>query len=184
MEKIKDNREFTKEELDAICNGDKAVFKRLYDNYSGALYAMAIKIVISEDVAKDVLQDSFVKIWKNFHSFDSTKGRLFTWMANIVRNTSIDALRKKDAKYEIHVQDKFVTIADRQNNTSQNTDTLDVHDKIDTLSDEHQVVIRTVYLMGHTHEEAAKKLNLPLGTVKTRVRMAMIELKRIFGSET
>lgn len=183
MKKASTNKELTSTEINQIRLGDKLAFRKLYQNYSAALYTIALKIVISEDAASDVLQDGFVKIWKNFDSFDSEKGRLFTWMANIIRNTAIDALRKKNVKYEIQVHDKFVAIADSINNITIETDTLDVREKVNTLLPTHRDVIELVYLTGYTHEEAAKKLGIPLGTVKTRVRSAMQELKRIFGNE-
>ncbi|GAA0874270.1 sigma-70 family RNA polymerase sigma factor [Wandonia haliotis] len=173
----------TADDITLIRSGDKTSFKKLYDLYSGALYGIALRVVISEDIARDVLQDGFVKIWKNFTSYDEKKGTLFTWMSNIIKNTAIDQLRKKAAKYEIHVQDKFVGMADKVNQTKQETDTIDLKDKLRSLSEDHRNVINTVYLMGHTHEDAAKELGLPLGTVKTRVRSAMKELKRIYGTE-
>jgi len=183
MEKTRTNKELTPEEINQIRLGDKLAFRKLYQNYAAALNTIALKIVISEDIASDVLQDGFVKIWKNFESFDSEKGRLFTWMANIIRNTAIDVLRKKNVKYEIQAHDKFVAIADRVNNTTFETDTLDVREKVNSLLPTHRDVIEMVYLSGYTHEETAKKLGIPLGTVKTRVRLAMQELKRIFGNE-
>ncbi len=68
----------------------------LYDNYSGALYGVIVRIVEKEDAAEDVLQEVFIKIWKNISSYEPTKGRLYTWLVNIARNSAIDSLRVKD----------------------------------------------------------------------------------------
>ena len=83
---------------------DKVAFDLLYDRYSSALYGIIMKVVNSEELSQEILQDVFVKIWNNFESYDSTKGRLFTWLLNIARNTSIDRLRSKDFKAQLKNQ--------------------------------------------------------------------------------
>ena len=78
----------TEEELVVLLqSGSETAFNILYDRYSPALYGIVVKIVKEEEVAQDVLQDGFVKIWKNFSNYDKSKGTLFTWLLNIVRNT-------------------------------------------------------------------------------------------------
>jgi len=71
-------------------------FNYLYDHYAGALYSVIISIVPDRELGNDLLQEVFVKIWRQIESYDSTKGRLFTWMLNIARNASIDAVRSKN----------------------------------------------------------------------------------------
>ena len=75
-------------------NGDKAAFEQLYDRYADALYGMVIRMVKDEDLAKDVIQESFIKIWKNASKYDSHKASIFTWMYQVTRNTAIDKLRQ------------------------------------------------------------------------------------------
>ncbi|WP_374755857.1 RNA polymerase sigma factor [Larkinella soli] len=136
-----------------------------------------------EEAARDVLQDSFVKIWKNIPSYDSQKGRLFTWLLNIARNTAIDALRTRHAGQSIQTGAEIVDIIDQQQQAYQpNPEVMDLPEKVSRLNPDRQTVIDLVYFRGYTHEEAAEKLNLPLGTVKTRVRSALQELKKLFGS--
>ena len=79
--------------LELLRRQDRKAFNYLYDNYSDALYGVILKVVRTEETAQDLLQEIFVKIWKNIAQYDSSKGRLFTWMLNIARNTSIDYLR-------------------------------------------------------------------------------------------
>ena len=74
---------------------DKKAFENLYDKYSGALFNIILRIVNNQVIAEDVLQESFVKIWKNIDKYDEDKSTIFTWMLNISRNTAIDATRKK-----------------------------------------------------------------------------------------
>ena len=89
---------------------DKAI-SLLYDNYGDTLYGVALKVVRDEDLAQDVLQESFIKIWKKADSYDSSKAKLFTWLFRITRNTAIDKLRsvsnKSDKEVQIDVSDVY-----------------------------------------------------------------------------
>jgi RNA polymerase sigma factor (sigma-70 family) len=173
---------YSEEELVALLyQKDMKAFEYLYDNYSDALYGITLKIVRGdEDLAHDVLQEAFVKIWKNFEKYDRQKSSLFTWMLNITRNHAIDTLRSKRYKYEIQSLDNNVRIAEPLAGQT-NTDTLGVKQAVETLLEpEQQQVIDAIYFNGLTQEEAAKELNIPLGTVKTRVRIALRELRKIF----
>lgn len=90
---------YSEEELiQLLKTGDESAFSYLYDHYSGALFGVIFKIIGDQPLAEDILQEAFVKIWNNFSSYDSSKGRLFTWMLNITRNLTIDTLRSKSYK--------------------------------------------------------------------------------------
>jgi len=173
---------FTEDELVArLREQDETGFRYLYDHYSPALFGIICRIVQDEEQAQDVLQEVFVKIWRNIRHYDSQKGRLFTWMLNIARNTSIDTLRTARDTQSIQSDSSIVYTIDQQQATLQpKADYLDVPDKVNQLKPERQEVIDLVYFKGYTHEEAAERLNLPLGTVKTRVRAALQDLKKLF----
>ena len=160
---------------------DKAAFSLLYDNYSQALLGLINTIVKDEDAAHDILQDVFVKIWRGIGSYNKEKGTLFTWMLNIARNTSIDTLRSKTNKQIIVKIDGNGHIVDLNNKTSFNTDTIGVKNVVSQLKAEHKELIDLVYFCGFTQEETASKLNMPLGTVKTRIRTALIELRKMYA---
>lgn len=166
-----------------VKNGDQAAFGRLYDRYVAAIYGIVLKIVRSEDVAEDVLQDTFVKIWKNIHSYNSAKGTVFTWMLNIARNTAIDRLRKMQNlnKAKIQKQGEHVNNPDRQRSTI-NTNTIGLIDEVEKLSPEHRLMVEYIYFSGYTQQEVADELDMPLGTVKTRIRSAVGELRKVFAS--
>ncbi|GAB3764016.1 RNA polymerase sigma factor [Spirosoma pomorum] len=169
--------------IERLNQHDQQAFQWLYDQYSPALYGVVLRIVRDEDQAQDLLQDIFVKIWKNLESYDATKGRLFTWMLNVSRNTAIDALRsrKTQPNNEIRTDEDNVHIVDRQHNTEQpNSDYIGIQDVVKQLRPDRKELIDLVYFGGYTHEEAAEELNLPLGTVKTRIRAALHELKQLF----
>ncbi len=151
--------------------------------YSSALYGVITRIITHTELAEDVLQETFVKIWQSAENYDSTKGRLFTWMMNIARNLSIDKLRSKDFKNSLKNQDieNNVSFVDEQNKVTFNPDVLGVKQLVENLKPDLQSVLNLVYYKGYTHVEAAEKLDLPLGTVKTRIRLAIIELRRSFN---
>jgi RNA polymerase sigma factor (sigma-70 family) len=178
---MNNNEALSPEQIQAIKDGDKAAFKLLYQTYGGALLQIAKRVVVSEEAARDVLQDAIVKIWQHFPEYDPTKGRLFTWLARIVQNTALDALKKKNLKYEIQASQNIVDSFENEGvSEAHNPDTLDVQKHVNQLPQAHQTLLNLVYFGGYTHQEAAETLGIPLGTVKTRIRSAMLELKRIF----
>ena len=163
-----------------LVNRDKDAFRILYDNYSSTLYGIVLKIVGTTEVAEDVLQEAFVKIWKNISSYDKNKGRLFTWLLNIARNTAIDKLRAKNEKYQIQSIDDSVYQVDTQGSSTMKVDHIGVKQNVQQLKPEHRIIIDMAYYGGYTQEEISEELKIPLGTVKTRMRNAIIELRKIF----
>ncbi len=155
----------------------------LYDMYSASLYGVIVRIVIDTAVAEDVLQESFVKIWQSFSSYSADKGRLFTWMVNIARNLSIDKIRSKDFKNQTKNQEleNNVTFIDEQKNTVYKPELLGIRDLVQKLKPEQKSILDLVYFKGYTHVEAADELGVPLGTIKTRLRMAIQQLRKSFN---
>jgi RNA polymerase sigma-70 factor (ECF subfamily) len=156
---------------------DKKGFDLLYQFYSGCLYNIALKIVRSREIAEDVLQDSFVKIWKNIDSYDSSKGSLFTFILNVTRNTAIDRTRSLAYKYETQAVLFNTMLVDSRDYFQQKTDYLGMDKCIAQLTPQHQDLIKYVYFEGYTHDEAAKVLEIPLGTAKSRLKAAVDKLK-------
>jgi RNA polymerase sigma factor (sigma-70 family) len=167
----------------ALKDREKIAIQALYDMYSGALLGVIFRITQHSEVAEDLLQDTFIKIWHSADSYDSTKGRLFTWMINIARNLAIDKLRSKDFRNASKNQniENNVDFIDQQKKVTFNADTMGLKDMVTTLKPEFKSVLDLIYFKGYTHVEAAEELNLPLGTVKTRVRMAIMELRKYFN---
>lgn len=151
--------------------------------YSGSLLGVISRIVQHTEIAEDLLQDTFIKIWNSTEYYDSSKGRLFTWMVNIARNLAIDKIRSKDFRNATKNQDieNNVDFIDAQKEITLNADTMGLKDMVTALKPEFNSVLDMVYFKGYTHVEAAEELNLPLGTVKTRIRMAIMELRKYFN---
>ena len=154
-------------------------FNYLYNQYSGALYSIILQIVPDQGLANDVLQEAFINIWRKIDSYDQTKGRLFTWMLNIVRNLSIDTIRSKayqNSRKNQELPDVFSINQDNQQ-THLNIDEIGLRKVLDKLKPEHRVLIDLAYFKGYTHEEISEIEEIPLGTVKTRIRSALIQLR-------
>ncbi len=151
--------------------------------YSSSLYGVIVRIVIDTAIAEDVLQESFVKIWQSFSSYSAEKGRLFTWMVNIARNLSIDKIRSKDFKNHSKNQEleNNVTFIDEQRNTVYKPELLGLKELVAKLKPEQKSILDLVYFKGFTHVEAADELGVPLGTIKTRLRMAIVQLRKSFN---
>ena len=171
---------YTEHELVSLLkNRDSKAFSYLYDNYSGALNSIILQILNDVDLANDVLQEVFINIWKRIESYDATRGRLFTWMLNIARNASIDLLRSK--QYQNSQKNRSlsdnVDIWLKSPSSEMDIDNIGLKKVLEKLKEEHRTLIELAYFKGYTHEEIAEIETIPLGTVKTRIRNALIQLR-------
>jgi RNA polymerase sigma factor (sigma-70 family) len=167
----------------ALKRHDIIAMRALYDMYAGSLLGVILRIVQNTELAEDLLQETFLKIWHAADKYDATKGRLFTWMMNIARNLAIDKLRSKEYKNSEKNQDieNNVAVVDNQKEQIINIEVLGLRDLVTGLKPELASVLDMVYYKGFTHIEAAEALDLPLGTVKTRIRMAITALRKQFN---
>ena len=156
---------------------EEKAFSYLYDNYSGALYGIVNSIVTDREIANDVLQNVFVNIWRKIESYDPAKGRLFTWMLNIARNAAIDEVRSKGFRDSQKNQPIGENVDITGAVTGPSVDDVELKRLLTRLKGEFRVLIDLSYYQGFTHEEISKALNIPLGTVKTRIRSALIQLR-------
>ncbi|MBN9298675.1 MAG: sigma-70 family RNA polymerase sigma factor [Filimonas sp.] len=156
----------------------QSAFAYLYDNYAGALNSVISGILPNQEEATDVLQEVFVKIWRQIEKYDDAKGRLFTWMLNIARNTSIDRLRNKD--YQHNQQNLELTESVYESGVTQpNIDKIGLRKVVHLLKDEYKILVELSYFEGYTQDEISKMLNIPLGTIKTRLRTALVQLRSL-----
>lgn len=152
----------------------------IYENYSAVLYNVILKVVRHEELAQDVLQDALVKVWRNSTKFDREKGSLFTWLVRICRNAAIDKMRSKDFQNteKSRQSEDIVTIGD-QPEQEEHLNRLYMKQMIDQLPENQRRLIDLSYFQGYTHKEIAENLGMPLGTVKTRIRLAIKHLRAI-----
>lgn len=163
----------------ALKTGQRQAFSELYDRYAPNMLSVLIKLTQSEADAENLLQDTFVKVWRNIHSYDAAKGRLYTWLITITRRVALDFMRSSyfserlqnqpvDSAVAIHSQDEAM---DRLN-------FLGIEKPLANLEPNLRSIIEMQYFRGYTQQEIADETGLPLGTVKTRTRTALLTLRK------
>lgn len=167
--------------MEGLKNRKQSALDYLYDHYSGALYGVIFRILKKEEISEEVLQDVFLKIWNKIDAYDSSKGKLFTWMLNIARNHAIDKTRSKEMNKGKKTDDidYLVNKIDTRENAELQIDAIGLREVLMELSVDQRFIVDQLYLKGYTQSEVAEEFNIPLGTVKTRLRSAMIELRSI-----
>lgn len=162
---------------------DGKAFEDLYAMYSKSMHGVIFNIVRDADIAQEVLQDVFMKAWDNADSYSSKKGRFFTWLLNIARNAAIDKMRSKDFKNSKKNLDSqfFVDILETEENYSRATDGIGVKSFVNKLAAKCTEIIDLLYFKGFTQKEASETLDMPVGTIKTRNRNCINELRRMLG---
>jgi len=162
-----------------IANKDEKAFTHIYDMYSKSLFAVISNLVGDREEAEDVLQEVFVKIWKNIETYNESKGRFYTWILNIARNTAIDKLRSKgfnNSKKNLS-SDNFVHLLDDSNKLTNRIDTIGIRDFVKKLKPKCIQIIELLFFKGYTQQEASDELEIPLGTVKTQNRNCINDLR-------
>jgi RNA polymerase sigma factor (sigma-70 family) len=173
---------YSEQELVALLKQRSNVgFAYLYDYFSGALYTSILNIVPDKDVAADVLQEVYINIFRKIESYDASKGRIYTWMLNIARNEAIDTIRSKAYKNSLQNRDVTNSVYEQTANNTLNIDTIGLRKIMEKIKPEYRVLVDLCYLKGYTQDEISKKENIPLGTVKTRLRAALVQLRELMG---
>ncbi|MCC1483976.1 RNA polymerase sigma factor [Winogradskyella immobilis] len=158
---------------------DKYALNLLYENYSASLYGVILKVTQNEEVAEDALQETFIKVWKNAKKYDATKAKLFTWLYRIARNTAIDKLRSFNNRFhkEVQIDKSNVYILPSINF---NQEVMDIKEHVGRLEEKYQIVLNALFFQGMTQQEASDELEIPLGTVKSRLKIGLRELKKVY----
>lgn len=165
--------------LTLIAAKDEKAFTYIYNMYSRSLFGVISNLVREREEAEDALQDTFVKIWKNIESYDAGKGRFFTWMLNIARNTAIDKLRSKgynNSKKNLS-PDNFIQLIDDSARAANKIDVIGIQDFVKKLRPKCIQLIELLFFKGYTQQEASDELEIPLGTVKTQNRNCISDLR-------
>ncbi len=153
---------------------DESVLDLVYKRYAVSLFAVVMRIIKDDALAEDVLQEALMKIWRFSTSYSKEKGSLFTWMVSICRNTAIDKTRSKLYKQMQQANRELQTVAEQQGvHADAETDHAMLRDTMGQLPEKQRVLVDMAFFQGYTHVEIAEKLNIPLGTVKTRIRLAI-----------
>jgi RNA polymerase sigma-70 factor (ECF subfamily) len=161
---------------------DQAAFSYLYDHYSKALFTVIYAVVPQTEVAEDVLQEVFVKIWQNVRSYDSSKGRLYTWMLNIARNSAIDRTRSKDFNKQAKTTVLTENVYGDKDAVHSSINDIGLKKTLERLPEENRRLLELSYFQGYTQDEISKMLDIPLGTIKTRIRSTLLQLRKLVGT--
>lgn len=158
---------------------NEKAFESLYNMYSHSMYGVIHNIVRDKNIAEEVMQDVFIKAWQNANSYNNKKGRFFTWILNIARNAAIDKTRSKNFKKTKQnlSSDFFVDILETSESLNNKTDAIGIKKFINKLTKKCIEVIELLYFKGYTQSEASETLNMPIGTIKTRNRNCIKELR-------
>ena len=164
-----------------LAEKDDRAIALLYEHYGDTLFGVAHKVVKDNDLAQDVLQESFIKIWKKADSYDASKAKLFTWLFRVTRNTAIDKLRSVNNKAGKEVQ---IDVSDVYNLGVEgiSPEHLDVQENLDKIEPKYRIVLEALFFEGMTQQEASEELDIPLGTIKSRLKIGIRELGKIYGT--
>lgn len=161
---------------------DKRAISLLYDRYAAALFGIALRIVHLESLAEDVVQETFVKAWRNHKSYDAAKGTIFTWLLNIARNTAIDKTRSTEFRQHGKIQTLDSSVYMREDFTIEfNPDLIGLDKIVKKLEEKYRIIVELIFFQGFTQYEVTEHLDIPLGTVKSRLRIALRELRKYFA---
>jgi RNA polymerase sigma-70 factor (ECF subfamily) len=164
---------------------DQAAFAQLYDRYSSLIYTTVVRMVKSTEEAEDLLQEIFMQIWNKASLFSESKGSVYTWIVTIARRKAIDRLRSKENVYKgasldeessLAVPDPAFMANPLEATISAEYESL-MKKAFALLAQDQRAVLELGYYEGYTHVQIAERLNLPLGTVKTRMRQGLIKLR-------
>jgi len=158
---------------------DQKAFEKLYGMYSDNICGVINSIVKNKDIAEEICQDVFVKAWNNCESYNASKGRFFTWMLNIARNAAIDQVRSKSHKNSKQnlSSDFFVNILEDSKDLNNEVDTIGLRSLLTNLKEKCVQIIDLLYFKGYTQKEASEELEIPIGTVKTRNRSCISQIR-------
>jgi RNA polymerase sigma-70 factor (ECF subfamily) len=176
--------------LRLIAQAQQDALSELYDRYNRLVYSMAVNAVGENLLAEEITQDVFLRIWNKAETYSAQKGKVITWVASIARYRSIDAIRSQKARPEGH------SVAWDIEGSSDNPNHLNIEERVELterqqrvrqavaqLPEEQRQALAYAYFQGHTHREIAEVLGEPLGTIKTRIRLAMQKLRQSLAEE-
>jgi RNA polymerase sigma-70 factor (ECF subfamily) len=163
--------------LRRLTAGDQQALGEFYDRYAGLVNGLALRILRNSTEAEDVVQEVFVQVWRQAERYDPARGSAEAWLCTIARSRALDRLRRRTSRREDREEAAPGTSA-----VPKTEEALAVRKALSTLSEDQRVALELAYYEGLTQSEIAERLGEPLGTIKTRIRTAMIRLRDVLGS--
>lgn len=173
--------------LQRIARGDSNALALLYDRYGRLAYSLAYRILGDVPSAEDAVQEAFLNIWRMAPSFDGQRGSARTWLLSVARHKAIDALRQRRRQQPLGLVTELSETLTPAEDIWQGVDIALQREALERnlaqIPVEQRQVIEMAYFGGYTHQEIGKQLNIPLGTVKGRIRMGMEKLRSLLKSQ-
>jgi RNA polymerase sigma-70 factor (ECF subfamily) len=166
--------------LGRVAAGDRRAFHDVYQRTSAKLYGICCRILGEGPEAEDALQEAYVNVWRRAERFDATRASPITWLAAIARNTAIDRLRSRGSRVHEPIEEAFDLADDRPRADTLLEDAGEaqrLQGCLRELQDRDGALVRTAFLEGATYPELAERAGEPLGTIKSRIRRALIKLR-------
>lgn len=172
-----------------VARGDSAALGALYDRYSGSVFSLALRMLSDRQTAEELVQETFLRVWRQASSFETMRGSLSTWVLGIARHLAIDELRRRGARPQTATSDAGERLAALESGEADPAESAFaklrhqvVTDALGQLPHSQREVLELAYFGGLTQTEIAARLGDPLGTVKTRMRLGLQKLKSVLGS--
>ena len=172
--------------LKAVAARDEGALARLYDRYRVILFGLLMRILNNREEAEDVLQETFLQVWRRAADFDATRGRPFTWLVTLARSRGIDRLRTLASRERVVVagdREEAEVVSDAAGDVFRSEQRELVTSALNQLPDEQRQPLLLAYFDGLTQSEIATRLEAPLGTVKTRMRTGMMKLRQLLAGK-
>lgn len=172
--------------MELVRGGDAQAFELVYDRHSSAAFSLAYRMCGRRATAEDVLQEAFLALWRSGARYDRTRGSVRNWILRIVHNRAVDALRRgvvreRDLYHDEGVLERQPGAERTDEQALQREQTLEVRGILRELPREQSHVIELAYFGGFTHTEIASMLQMPIGTVKGRIRLGLAKLRVALG---
>ena len=169
-----------------LAHGDEAALAELYDRYSSVAYGLALRVTSSPEQAEEIVQDAFMKLWRNPHGFDPSRAALSTFLLTLIRNASIDALRRNRPTTTLEDEEGDpLPIASGETGPLERAELAQLAERVRAamtdLSEAHRRTVELAYFKGASREEIALEMNVPVGTVKSRLKYALDRLRGVLG---
>lgn len=179
-QKYNDSKVTDQEIATAFQRQDEDAIAMVYDRYSSPLYGVILRICKDDMMAQDALQDAFVKIWKYRSSYDPSKAQLFTWMYAIARRAALDQMSTESR----HQTEGELALKKLVAANVISIDALDLRTRLSAVEAKYREVIEALFFQGYSQREWSERSGLPLGTVKTRLRIGLRELRKDYIEKT
>jgi RNA polymerase sigma-70 factor, ECF subfamily len=167
--------------LQRIRRGDEAAMAELYDRFSAVVFSAALRVLSEASQAEDVLQEVFLQLWRNPSAFDANRGSMAAWLAVIARHRAIDHLRRR--RPETDFEEVVLSVDPGLDNQAARSEAIGrIRGVMENMSDEQRSAVEMAFFEGLTHTEIAEKTGEPLGTIKTRIRSALIAIRKALAS--